>query len=213
MNKNNSSYMIKAFYFDTPSDAEISDLKQLSSPTLEDMQVALTPYSKTVVQNSSKITATSSDDTIAKIASVDIGSGQSVFQITTFNKSGDITFTFNDGNGHIWTHNAIVVDTPFIESIKIVGDGFDLNQDDNILLGETKKLKVETTPSNLPYNNITWKSSNPNLIEISNDGTMICKAKTIGDIVTISLTFNGDPTINPILYDEIGIEIIAKPEY
>lgn len=214
MNKNSSSYMIKAIYFDTPTDDMLSSLKQVSSPTLEDMQIAFTPYSKTVVQNSSKVTATSSDDSIAKIASVNLGSGQSVFQITTFNKSGDITFTFNDGNGHIWTHNATVVDTPFIESIKIVGDGFDLSESNNMYISERKKLKIETTPSNLPYTNITWKSSNPNIIEVSNDGDIYYKDTDSnskdGDIVTISASINGDPTINPIVYDEVDLSITVS---
>lgn len=110
----------------------------------------------------------SSDD---KIASIENG-------IINAKESGKIVITISGKNG-VKQSKEYLIKYVDIENITIEGDT-------DLLVGKTGQLKTTLTPKNASDNIIEWKSSNPEIISIDNDGKLIALAKGTVTISAIS---------------------------
>ena len=67
--------------------------------------------------------------------------------------------------------------------------GIQLNADSAILkVGETKKLAVKLSPSNVTMKTVTWSSSNNNIVTVDNGSI---KGVAVGSAIITALTSNG----------------------
>ncbi len=75
---------------------------------------------------------------------------------------------------------------------------------ESIILGKSKNLKVKITPTWIENKNITWESSDTNIVEVDSEGKIT--AKSVGT-AQIKVTWNDKK-----LSDEITINVVELPE-
>lgn len=150
---------------------------------------------------------TTSDDKVAIVASdgtiMAIGEGNAA-----------ITCTAEDGSG-VSATCYVTVTTVKATGIKIDPETATLN------IGETMKLTAIVTPNDASDKSVTWTSSDPTILSVSNDGEVECLADGVvtvtattndGSNLSASCTFNCLDGIISIINDANGKESIYSAD-
>lgn len=113
-------------------------------------------------------------------------------------KSGTAEITITDKNSGNRDKVSVMVSDIFLTSLKIVDAEIPLN----VRVGETAELKTESEPSNATKKELIWKSSDSNVLTVSNTGkikaikpgyvtvTVSDKYSNLADMVQVRVTYS-----------------------
>ncbi len=122
--------------------------------------------------------------------------------VVTAKAVGTVTITAKTNNGKTATCKITVTNSP----IEVTGVSFK-NKSIKMNVGKTLNLKsnVVITPSNATNKTITWSSSNPSVVQVTNDG--VVSAKAIGTAIITVRTTNGKTATTTITVTNSPIEV------
>lgn len=164
----------------------------LDDPTIQIGQSAMIG-SKVAPENANNqsLVFTSSDDEILRV----YANGKIIAKA-----AGEATITVASAeNEQIYDRILIKVQEVAIEGIEIS------NIPDEICVGDVHRLEINFTPDNSSNKSIIWKSSDEEVLKVSNNGSLTAKGE---GTVTITATSSA----NPSLSSTVEITVLPKPD-
>lgn len=164
----------------------------LDDPTIQIGQSAMIG-SKVAPENANNqsLVFTSSDDEILRV----YADGK-----ITAKAAGEATITVASAESNqIYDRILIKVQEVAIEGIEI------FNIPDEICVGDVHRLEINFTPDNSSNKSIIWKSSDEEVLKVSNNGSLTAKGE---GTVTITATSSANPSLSAA----VEITVLPKPD-
>lgn len=125
----------------------------------------------------------------------------------------DCNATLGEALGHNYVDKACTrcgkKNPDYTARVEVIGVRLDETEAE-LLIGETITLQATLTPTTATDQELTWKSSNPAIATVSNDGTV--KAVAIGEVTITASSLNGKTATCKISVRDMVVEMPQFPK-